>query len=204
MAAAPLLMLGLPTVSVPWALPAGRARRIGRWWHRRSVLQMVWRATSAPVAAWVLSTGTLIVWHVPSWYEPALRFELLHALEHLTILGTALLFWRVVVSAGRSDGLGYGAGILFVFTSAVVGMAFAALITFANHPWYPAYAPVTASWGLTPLDDQALAGIMMWVPGKVVHLAAVLCLLWNWLTGIEHQHAAHALHGHRPVGRFSG
>jgi cytochrome c oxidase assembly factor CtaG len=60
-----------------------------------------------------------------------------------------------------------------------------ALITFSRQAWYPIYAASTTTWGLTPLEDQQLAGVLMWVPANFIYLIATLLLLKAWLTGME-------------------
>ena len=71
---------------------------------------------------------------------------------------------------------GYGAAVVYVFTTAMHTSALGALLTFSRTLWYPAYQGTTAAWGLTPVEDQQLGGLIMWVPAGVVYLAAGLLL----------------------------
>jgi putative membrane protein len=75
--------------------------------------------------------------------------------------------------------------VLYVFTTSMHSGALGALLTFAPVPWYPAYAGKAAAWGLTPLEDQQLAGLVMWVPAGVAYLLASLALFARWLHGLE-------------------
>ena len=59
--------------------------------------------------------------------------------------------------------------------------ALGALITLARSVWYPSYAGLTSSWGLTPLEDQQLGGLIMWIPAGLVYLIAGLALFAGWL-----------------------
>jgi putative membrane protein len=59
--------------------------------------------------------------------------------------------------------------------------ALGALITFSAQPWYAAYVSTTRAWGLSPLDDQVLAGVLMWVPAGFAYLALALVLFGVWL-----------------------
>ncbi|HJX87338.1 MAG TPA: cytochrome c oxidase assembly protein, partial [Gemmatimonadales bacterium] len=77
-----------------------------------------------------------------------------------------------------------GAAVLSLFLTGLYTGALGALITFAGTPWYPAYRS-TAAWGLSPLEDQQLAGLVMWMPGGVAYLVAALALTARWLTDAE-------------------
>jgi len=77
--------------------------------------------------------------------------------------------------------MGYGAAVLYMFTTSVHSGVLGALITFARTIWYPAYAETTQSWGLTPLEDQQLGGLIMWVPAATVYVIAGLALMVGWM-----------------------
>lgn len=79
----------------------------------------------------------------------------------------------------------YGMSILATFLTALQGGLLGALLTFSTALWYPIYAPLTVSWGLTPLADQQLAGVIMWVPAGIVYLLAAAGLFVAWLAAIE-------------------
>ena len=81
--------------------------------------------------------------------------------------------------------MGYGAAVLYVFTTSAHSGALGAMITFANKVWYPAYAETTSSWGLTPLEDQQLGGLIMWVPAATVYIIAGLALMAGWMRESE-------------------
>lgn len=92
---------------------------------------------------------------------------------------SALLFWWSLFYA-RGPG-GYGASVMYVFTTAVHTSILGALLTFATSVWYPAYLNTTAAWGLTPSEDQQIGGLIMWIPAGVVYLAAGLVLMAAWM-----------------------
>jgi putative membrane protein len=81
--------------------------------------------------------------------------------------------------------MGYGAAVLYLFTTAVHTSALGALLTFSQAVWYPAYSETTAAWGFTPLEDQQLGGLIMWVPAGVIYLIAGLWLFALWLRESE-------------------
>jgi cytochrome c oxidase assembly factor CtaG len=98
-------------------------------------------------------------------------------------LGSALLFWWALLYAPTR--LGYGAGVFYLFTTSVHTGILGALLTFAPRVWYPAYAATAPLWGYTPLQDQQVGGLIMWVPAGVVYLAAGLALFARWLRQSE-------------------
>jgi putative membrane protein len=181
--AAPLLVLGRPLVPWTFALPRARRSTVGGW-AKRGWVRGPWRAVSGPGAAWTLHAAALWLWHMPLLYGLALRSEAVHGLQHACFLGTALLFWWALLR-GRGARLGYGAAVLYLFTTAAHSGALGALLTFARSPWYPGYAATTAPWGLTALEDQQLAGLIMWVPAGAAYLVAALWLFAEWLRESE-------------------
>lgn len=181
--AAPLLVMGRPLVPLLRALPVGWARAVGnlgraRWW------QMVWRVVTNPLVAWAMHAVALWVWHIPVLFQAVLDREWVHTLQHLSFFLSALLFWWALVH-GRQGALGYGAGVLYLFTTALHSGLLGALITFAASAWYPAYTGLTASWGLTPLEDQQLGGLIMWIPAGLVYVFAGLALFVGWMRESE-------------------
>jgi putative membrane protein len=167
--AGPLLVLGAPLVPLLWALPEASRRVLGAWFLRASRL-------GRPAVAFALHSVALWVWHVPILYDAALKNRPVHVLEHVSFLGTAVLFWWAVLYGGR---VGYRSGVLYVFGLALQSTVLGALLAFAPVPWYTGHRPL--SWGMTPLEDQQLAGLIMWVPGGSIYLAAALGLFATWL-----------------------
>jgi putative membrane protein len=202
--AAPLLVLSAPLGPLLLGLPGSAGAALGAWWRRAGGLQRAWQWLSAPAVAWGLHTLALWVWHAPGLYQSALTSDWLHGLEHFAFLGTALLFWWAVLHPRRQSGWIAGpGGALYVFTMALQSGLLGALITFAEQTWYPAYAATTAAWGLTPLEDQQLAGVVMWVPAGMVYLGAALGVLAHWFAVMERREAAEASFGparHAPRG----
>ena len=183
--AAPLLVLGAPPVTLLWALPEPSRRALAAWWRRTAAVRVGWHALTHPLLVWTLHAAVVWVWHLPRFYQAALRSGPVHVLEHASFLGTALLFWWVVVRCGERGGLGYGPGLLYVFGMAIQSGVLGALMALSEAPWYPAYVPTTGAWGLTPRDDQQLAGLLMWVPAGLVYLVAAALLFGRWVAAEE-------------------
>ena len=94
-------------------------------------------------------------------------------------LVSALLFWwSLFYVRGQA---GYGVGVLYVFTTAVHTSILGALLTFAPVTWYPAYSQRALAWGVSPIADQQIGGLIMWIPAGVIYLAAGLVLFAAWL-----------------------
>jgi putative membrane protein len=175
MVAAPLLVLADPMTAMLWALAPGARRSVGSWWRRRRVLRAAWRIVSSAAGAWLLHVAALWMWHVPSLYDGAVADGTVHVLEHVTFLVTALLFWWVPFRAhGRR--IGAGTALFYLFGAVLQGTILGALLALARHPLYAAHLGTTRAWGLTPLEDQQLAGLLMWVPAGFVYLAALIPL----------------------------
>jgi putative membrane protein len=181
--AAPLLVLGRPFISFIWSLPVVWRRRLAIV-VRLGWVQGGWRALTKPVVAWSLHLVAVWIWHAPGLFQAALESARVHALQHLSFLGSALLFWWALIQ-GRQGRLGYGAAVLYVFATSVHSSILGALLTFAASPWYPAYTETTASWGFTPLEDQQLGGLIMWVPAGLIYMLAGLALMAGWLREAE-------------------
>jgi putative membrane protein len=123
-------------------------------------------------------------------FQATLSSDWIHSAQHISFLGSALLFWwSLFYAEGRT---GYAFSVLYIFTTAVHTSILGALLTFAGSVWYPVYSATTTAWGLSPLEDQQIGGLIMWVPAGVVYLGAGLGLLALCLR--ESDHVAHRRH----------
>jgi putative membrane protein len=177
--AAPLLVLGRPMIPFLWAFPKTTARRLSAW-TKATAWQRLWRAITAPFVAWLIHAVVLWGWHVPFLFQATLESEWMHAAQHASFFGSALLFWWAILQ-GRERAFGYGAAVLYLFTTGLHSSLLGALLTFARSVWYPVYNGTTLSWGLTPLEDQQLGGLIMWVPAGLVYIFAALALFAGYL-----------------------
>ncbi len=179
MVAVPLIVLGAPVRTMSRALPRAGRRRLGRWRAGR-----IARSASDAIADPVLTAGVFVVvlwvWHARGPYQAALESDLLHGIEHATFFLAALASWAAILPVRRRRGRS-GIGVLVLFGLSVQCGLLGALLTFATEPWYPAYESTTAAWGLSPLADQQLSGVIMWVPAGGIYLVAALLLLRAWL-----------------------
>jgi len=128
-------------------------------------LSLVW-----PVA---LHAAVLWLWHVPELYAAAIAAAFPYWLMQASLLGTAFLLWRRILASAE----GVGAALLALLATVIQMGMLGALLTFAREPLYAPHFATTLPYGLTPLEDQQLAGLVMWVPAALPYLAAALLLL---------------------------
>lgn len=181
--AAPLLVLSEPLLCFLWALPLNWREAVGRF-TKRPAVSALWVTITVPTFVWLLHGATLWAWHIPSLYDASVESEWVHAAQHASFLVTALLFWWTLFH-GRHGRLGYGMAVVYCFTTAVHTSILGALMTFAQQVWYPIYEGRTAAFGLTPIEDQQIGGLIMWVPAGVVFIVLGLWLLAAWIKESE-------------------
>jgi putative membrane protein len=176
--AAPLLASSHPVLVLRRALPP-------RW--RRVVLRAARRSADLlahPAVVWLVGTVVLWAWHLPSLYEAALVHHPLHALEHVTLLGTASAVWAVALGRGRRP-VSTPVGVLLLFATSLQSSALGAVLTLARTPLYPIHDAGVRLWGLTLLEDQQLAGAMMWMPPGLIYLTVMAVLLTRWFSSLD-------------------
>jgi cytochrome c oxidase assembly factor CtaG/cytochrome c2 len=163
----------------------------GAFWQTRSA-SSIRRKTPDPVP-WLLHAAALWIWHIPALFDAALESDAIHAAQHLSFFGTAVLFWWGL-ARGRYGRTAYGAGVLYVFTTAIHSGVLGALLTFSPRAWYAPYSATTARFGLTPLDDQQIGGLVMWIPASLVYIAVGLVYFAAWIRDSDRSVAMRARH----------
>ena len=177
--AAPLIVFGRPWIATLWAMPPSWRPSVRRIIRQPTVLR-VWHLATAPIFVVVLHAVTLWAWHVPALFDAALDDDRIHAVQHAMFFGTAWLFWWALVH-GRYGRAGYGLAVLYVFFTATHAGILGAALALAGRTFYPVQADRAAEWGVDPLGDQHVAGLVMWVPGCAILLLLALALLAAWL-----------------------
>jgi putative membrane protein len=176
----PLLLLGLPVaetrrfVARPW--PAWIERRLGH-----------------PLVAWLLGLGTLWLWHLPGLYQATLESERVHIFEHLCFIVTGVILWWPVVGPAASRALNTLYALVYLFCAGLANSLLGIILTFAPDLIYHGYVKpkdelgilplIRDRWGLSPLADQQLGGLLMWVGGAIIILTAMLAVLARWYAG---------------------
>jgi putative membrane protein len=177
--AAPLLVFGQPLLAMLWAVPARRRSRVAHAFRRPLVISM-WQWLTTPLTVFLLHGVALWIWHVPALFEWALHSEAVHAVQHVSFVATAALFWWGMVH-GRYGRAGYGVGVLYVFLTALHSTLLGALLTVAPSVWYRSYEATAAQSRIDALGDQQLAGLVMWIPSGVIFIVIGLALVAAWL-----------------------
>ena len=176
--AAPLFVLSRPLGAWAWALPFEGRRAIGRFFHRPA-WRTPWLLITGPLGAWIVHALALWLWHIPAWFDAALASDGMHALQHACFLFSALLYWWSVL--GASSQRNGGAAMASLFTTMIHTGALGALLTLSPVAWYPAYATRALAFGLDPLEDQQLGGLIMWIPAGTAYVACGLATAARWL-----------------------
>lgn len=174
-----LLLVANPLPFTLWGLPQGVRRWVGKQLARGSFFRRMVAPISSPGPVWIAMVIVLVVWHEPRAYDAALRSELWHDLEHLSFFTAAMLFWWHVTGAGpRLHGsISTGMRIAYLLVMFPVTMAVGIGISMSSGPLYLNYLTVPRVMGLSLMDDQRLAGAIMWIPGSMMFILAALLLI---------------------------
>jgi len=150
-----------------------------------SSLRVHWRPNL--VVSWLAGSLTVIIWHVPAIFELALTSPFWHALEHASFFVAGAVFWWPAVHSGL-EAQSWSLPVYF-FLATLPCDALSAFLAFCGHVVYPPYSSGHRHFGLSPLDDQALAGALMWVTVTFAYLIPALVLAGRLLSG-ERRYAA--------------
>jgi putative membrane protein len=165
---APLILLGLPPWLVRRLLAGARVRAL-------------WDRLAGVPTGFVLYTVFFSLWHLPVFYDLMMRQHSIHIAMHLVFMGTAvLLWWPIVGGAAVTRPLSAPAQLLYLFLLSIPMMAVAALLVFAARPFYEWYALAPRLYELSPLDDQRMGALIMWIPGSLYCWAVMSVIYFRW------------------------
>jgi cytochrome c oxidase assembly factor CtaG len=136
-----------------------------------------------PAAAFIIFNGTMWAWHLPRVYDLALEYEGLHIIEHQAFMASAVIGWWPVLGAFQPNRnvLTSPVRVFYLVLSIFPCTALAALITLAPTRLYTFYANAPQQWGLSPMTDQQLGGALMWIPGDMIFVLAIIIAFYRWL-----------------------
>ena len=153
-------------------------------------LRKLIKTMTVPIIAWLLFVVTISIWHTPVAYNAALSRDYLHALEHLSMFGVAIIFWWPVIgSAPLRSVFPYPLRFLYLFMALFQNIILGAILTFGSGPVYSYYEAAPNHWGVTASFDQQLGGIIMWLPGSMMFFGVISILLFIWLEQEETRNA---------------
>jgi putative membrane protein len=170
----PLVLAGTPA----W-MADGLLRGISRWRPAGMLIRVLLR----PLPALACYAVALIAWHLPGPYNRALEVHGWHIVEHLVLIASAVLGWWPILSpaATVAPPLPYGAQLLYLFVFGIPMTVVAAFVTGAEHVLYPFYAAAPRIFDITPLTDQRLGGVIMWVPAAVMPVLVFSLVFFRWV-----------------------
>ena len=175
--APPLLLLGIPAWMVAPLFKRETVRRAARW-------------VAHPVVAFGIFQADIWLWHAPALYDLTLANDTVHIIEHLSFFLFGLLYWLPVMSPTPAiPRMSKGFAILYLFVGCQPMVALGALLTFAAQPLYQPYVEAPRVWGLSPLADQQLGGLIMWLPSNIPYLIALSVIFFQWLAERDHGRA---------------
>jgi putative membrane protein len=180
---APLIILGRPQIAAIWALAPRWRKKIGSITNANG-FRSVWHFMSGSFVAFLIHAAALWIWHIPSLFDATLESDWIHALQHASFFGTALLFWWAIINSSLEWKSSF-VGVLFLFLTSLHSGILGAFLTFTHQIWYPVYLSSTGSYGLTALEDQQLGGLIMWVPAGLVYIGAGLAMFARLLGQTE-------------------
>jgi len=164
----PLLLYGTPAAVVrpllrpPWVL------RLAHWATR-------------PLVAGALFSVPITLWHFPQFYQAALEYHPLHIVQHLVFIATAVIMWWPILSpVPELPRATYLTQLLYLFVLGLPMSLAGALITLADGVLYPFYSAAPRVWGLTPMADQQLGGLLMWVVGTIYLWMTATVVWFRW------------------------
>lgn len=148
---------------------------------KRRPVYAVARFLTLPLIAFGLNNAIFLAWHFPGPYDLMMRNHNVHIGMHLTIMVTGVIMWWPVMSPLRElPRIAAPLQMIYLFLAGVPMMISAALITFSGTALYTWYVEAPRLFAISPLDDQRLGGVIMWVPGGLVLWIAITAVYFRW------------------------
>ncbi len=144
------------------------------------------RFLTKPSIALALFNLVFAAYHIPGIYDFTLHNEPAHIAAHSLLMVTATITWMPILSPlPELARLSYPLQIFYLFLEAIPPTILASLITFAGDVIYPTYAAAPRIFGMAALEDQQVAGLVMWIPGTFVYLGALTIIFFKWFNGAQ-------------------
>ncbi len=169
------------TYAVPVCLLLGTPGWVVEWLTRSRVIDTVARFLTKPVVTFGVASGVLALWHFPFAYDAAMVDHDVHIGMHISLTAAATLGWWPILSpTGKYPRLPFAGQLIYLFALGLPMALVGALITLAERPLYLWYVQAPRVLPLTPLEDQRIGGLIMWVPGMLVVWAAMTIVWFRW------------------------
>ena len=176
----PAIQIGAPLVPILRGIPRTLRKQalspIATSLSIRFILKLFFK----PLISWPLFIGSLALWHFPFAFEAALENDVIHFLEHLFFLaGAYVWWWNIIDPYPLKSNLSKLAKVPYIFITIVPGFVLGSFLTFAPTPWYSTYSNTVPTYGISPLEDQQIGGLIMWIPGSFIIATALLLALYS-------------------------
>ena len=169
------------TIGTPPLLLAGTPGWMFRPALRSPLVAVIARTITTPRAAFAIFNLVLAAWHLPPLYNSAMYYHEVHIVQHLMFLVAAVIVWWPLLSPlPELPRLSYPGQMLYSFLLTLPMTMISIFIVYADHVLYPAYAGAPRLWGLSPLEDQRLGGLIMWIPGGLFFYALTTLIFFKW------------------------
>lgn len=183
---APSIVLARPVGLLLWGLPKRVRRGLGTA-MRAPLVRRSWDRCTGATSATVIHGVAIWIWHLPLLFDAAVTESAMHRLQHFSFFATAILFWWAVVWKSER-----GIAAWHLFATMIHTSILGALMALAPRVLYIAQTQTAFGWGLTPLEDQQLAGMIMWVPAGTIYAGAAMTMLALWIRGSSEREAQNA------------
>lgn len=176
----------LLTMLVPPLLIAGTPGWMIRPALRSRTVAAIARRISTGPAAFAIFNVTIVAWHLPPLYNLALAVHPVHIVEHLCFMVSATIMWWPVMSPmPELPRLSPPKQMLYLLLMTLPMTLVAMIITYAGTLLYPMYASAPRVIDLSPLQDQRLGGLIMWIPGGFVFITVLSVVFFRWAAEME-------------------
>ena len=169
------------TLLVPPLLIAGTPGAMLRPTLRYRPVRAIAERITRPLMCFLIFNVTMAAWHLPPMYNTAMALHWVHIIQHLMFMSVAVLMWWPLMSPlPELPRLSYPGQVLYCFLLGIPMSIVAISITYARDNLYPAYASAPRMWGIDPLEDQLIGGLIMWIPGGVFFIIVMSIVFYKW------------------------
>ncbi len=198
MIGAPLLLLASPMPAYLWAMPETVRLGAGELLRNDAPVKRSLRWLIDPRITAPLFIATLYFWHAPALFSAALTNDAVHYLQHLSFFATAVLFWWPIIGpAPVRSKLSYPQRLMYLLFVVTPTAVLASIITLSRSVIYDDYIGTPNHWNMTALEDQTMAGLILWLPGNALYLAGLTAIFFTWAS----QESKQAIVASRAPGR---
>jgi len=178
---APLLLLASPMPAYLWAMPETMRAGVGELLREDAPIKRTLRWLIDPRITVPLFIATLYAWHAPALFSAALNNSYIHYFQHFTFFTTAALFWWPIIGpAPVRSRLSYPQRLLYLLSVVTPTAVLASIITMTRSVIYDEYLTSPMHWDITPLEDQTMGGLILWIPGNALYLAGLTAIFFTW------------------------